>query len=72
MKKLLKSEVCGTREQCTDALLMEKSKMLPLKKKKKKMKRDFKMNPNRYIYIYIYKLFKKLVIFSFFHKKNYD
>ena len=53
MKKLLKSEVCGTREQCTDALFMEKSQMLPLKKKKK-MKRDFKMNPNRYIYIYIY------------------
>ena len=52
MKKLLKSEVCGTREQCTGALFMEKSQMLQLKKKK--MKRDFKMNPNRYIYIYIY------------------
>ena len=39
MKKLIKSEVCGTREQCTSALFMgEKSKVLAKKQKKKKMK----------------------------------
>ena len=36
MKKLLKSEVCGIREQCTSALLTaEKSKHAAGKKKKK-------------------------------------
>ena len=37
MKKLMKSEVCGTREQCTDILFTtEKSKHATRKKKKRK------------------------------------
>ena len=37
MKKLLKSEVCGTREQCTGALFTtEKSKHAAKKKKGKR------------------------------------
>ena len=36
MKKLLKSKVCGTHEQCTDALFTaKKSKHVAGKKKKK-------------------------------------
>ena len=52
MKKLLKSEVCGIREQCTSALFTaEKSKHAAGKKKKKGKKRkcgSANANPNRY------------------------
>ena len=53
MKKLLKSEVCGIREQCTSALFTaEKSKHAAGKKKKKKGKKpkcgSANANPNRY------------------------
>ena len=36
MKKLLKSEICRSREQCTDALFTGKSQQLQLEKKRKK------------------------------------
>ena len=40
MKKLLKSEICGTCEQCTDTLfIVEKSKHTAGKKKEKKGKK---------------------------------
>ena len=45
MKKLLKSEVCGTCEQCTVHCLREKSQKFQLeKKKKKKMKRVLRLD----------------------------
>ena len=41
MKKLLKSKICGTREQCIGALFsVEKSKHVAGKKKKKKEKKE--------------------------------
>ena len=44
MKKLLKSEVCGTREQCTGALFTaEKSKHAAGKKKEKKKRKETQM-----------------------------
>ena len=49
MKKLLKSEVCGTREQCTGALFTaEKSKHAAgEKKEKKKKERNTNLDPRR-------------------------
>ena len=38
MKKLLKSSVCGSREQCMDALFTQKVDIHGLKKKKNKLK----------------------------------
>ena len=58
MKKLLKNEVCGTREQYTGALFTaEKSKHVARKKKRKKKKKKVKKgkrgstnaDPNRYL-----------------------
>ena len=44
MKKLLKSEVCGTREQCTGALFTaEKSKHAAGEKKEKKKRKETQM-----------------------------
>ena len=44
MKKLLKSEVCGTREQCTGALFTaEKSKHAAEEKKEKKKRKETQM-----------------------------
>jgi len=49
MKKLLKSEVCGTREQCTGALFTaEKSKHAAGEKKKGGKKRKH-ADPNGYL-----------------------
>ena len=46
MKKLLKNEVCGTREQYTGALFTtEKSKHVARKKKRKKKERNANMDP---------------------------
>ena len=48
MKKLLKSEVCGTREQCTGALFTaEKSKHAAGEKKEKKKERNTNLDPRR-------------------------
>ena len=51
MKKLLKNEVCGTREQYMGALFTaEKSKHVARKKKRKKGKRgSTNADPNRYL-----------------------
>ena len=41
MKKLLKIVICGTREQCTDALFtIDKSTIAGWTKKRKKKKKD--------------------------------
>ena len=48
MKKLLKSEVCGTREQCTGALFTaKKSKHATGKKKEKKKERNTNVDLRR-------------------------
>ena len=39
MKKLLKSNVCGSREQCMDTLFTRKKSKVPSLKKKKSQKR---------------------------------
>ena len=46
MKKLLKNEVCGTREKYTGALFTaEKSKNVARKKKRKKKERKANVDP---------------------------
>ena len=42
MKKLLKSDVCGSHEQCKGALFTQKSQQSQLKKEEKKKKRKEK------------------------------
>ena len=44
MKKLLKSEVCGSHEQCTSALFTGESSTIAAKKKKEKTCKK-KMHP---------------------------
>ena len=64
MKKLLKSNVCGSCEQCTRALFTQKSQQSQLKKKKKKnanAKRHFiwtQTPPYRFISINLHHGFK--------------
>ena len=73
MKKFLKNVICGTREQCTDALFtVNKSTIAGWKKKKKKKKveqkrkRQNQCNWNGYIinacYVRLYFLLKKSYI----------
>ena len=48
MKKLLKSEVCRSREQCTGALFMGEKSITVLKKKRERKRgnADADVNPN--------------------------
>ena len=51
MKKLLKSDICEFREQCTGAMFTQKSQQNQLKKKtenaKRRKRQRRKRNPNR-------------------------
>ena len=57
MKKLLKSGICGTREQYTSALFMKDQSNVAADKKKKKKRQNAKpetqaqlqLNPNTYV-----------------------
>ena len=65
IKKLLKSVICGTREQCTDALFtVDKVNYCRLKKKKRKEKnveekrrRQNHCNPNGHLVLKFIKIF---------------